>query len=449
MAKTRGRGRYANAAQTQRLHLTDKRIGTLEVPKKTVSIYDEKSSLGLRLTAKGKRTFFWNHSVRGTPVWRGIGEWPTISLSVARDKAAEYDGLLAIWKKEGFKGPNPFLLPDDTGILTVEKLAELYVERHLLLHAKDPQKAARDVRATLRRYLADWRQKELGEITRAAVLARHTRLGKGVGLTRKRRRLSESGRATANHTMDFLRTIYKWAIDNELWSGSNPAKLRSKERFPEPARSRCLSPEELTRLLAVIEDKRTHPDLRDFVSLSLATAQRKKTVMHARWDAINFRNQTWTLEASETKNRKPLTVELTPAALRVLRERHANKKPDALWVFPGTEKARPRFDFNQGTWRALLKRAELDYPRSSPLNFRGHDLRHTAVSYMVMAGRSLEQVGATIGHASAKSTQRYAHLAQRVQRETAIAGEEQMRKMIEAARQNEGGAVKLLEASHE
>jgi integrase len=437
MAKTRARGKHANAAETRYEHLTDRRIKALPIPEKTTSIYDAKSSLGLKLTKNGKRSFFWFHSVAGKPTWRGIGEWPTISLKVARDKAAEYDGMLATWRKENFRGPNPFALPDDTGVLTLEKLAELYIDRHVLLRAKNPAKTAKDIRATLTRYLSDWKGRELSEIRRADVLARHSRLGRGVGLTRKKRRDNEVGRATANRVVDFLRTVYKWAIDNELWSGPNPARLRSKERFEEPARSRCLSPEELTRLLAAIEDKATHPDLRDFVSLSLATAQRKNTVIHARWSAINLTNQTWKLEASETKNKKPLTIELTPAACRVLGERYANREPNTMWVFPGADKTKPRFDFNQGSWRALLKRAGLDHPRSSPLNFRGHDLRHTAVSYMVMAGRSLEQVGATIGHASPSSTQRYAHLAQQVQRETAIAGEQQMQKMIEAAQQKQ------------
>ncbi len=431
---TRGRGRHARAAATRYEHLTDRRIRALPVPDKTVSVYDAKSSLGLRLTPTGRRQFFWFHSVGGRPTWRNIGEHPVIMLEVARDKAREYDGLLATWKKEGYKGSNPFALPDDTGRLTLAKLAELYIDRHVMLHAKDPEKAAKDVRNCLSRYMSDWKHRELGDIHRADVLARHTRLGKGVGLTRKRKHTNESGRTTANHVIDTLRTLYKFALDNELWTGPNPARLRSKERFPEPARNRCLSPEELSRLLAAIEDKATLPDLRDWVALSLATAQRKDTVMHARWDAINLRNQTWTLEASETKNKKPLTIELTPTACRVLRERLAKKEPDALWVFPGTDKTRPRFDFNQGTWRSLLKRAELDYPRSSPLNFRGHDLRHTAISYMVMAGRSLEQVGATIGHSSPASTRRYAHLAQQVQRETVLAGEQEMRRRIEAAK---------------
>jgi integrase len=159
--------------------------------------------------------------------------------------------------------------------------------------------------------------------------------------------------------------------------------------------------------------------------------------MHARWDAIDLANETWTLAKTETKNRKPLTIELTPAAMRVLALRERNLRHATPFVFPGRDLSRPRFDCSQPSWRALLKRAGLYHPRTSAKNFRGHDLRHTAISFMVMAGRSLEQAGATVGHLSVASTKRYAHLLQQVQRETALAGEAKMRKMIEEAKQKQ------------
>jgi integrase len=436
MKPRRPRGKHAAATETKRLHLTDRRIEALPTPVKTTSVYDAKTpALGLRLMPTGRRTFFWWRAVAGKPKWVTVGEWPDVKLegpNGARAKAEELNVRLNNWKKDGCRPPNPFEKPADDGVLTLERLAELYIERQVLPHAAHPERAAKKLRDTLTRYLPDWKSKELSEIRRSDVLTRHARLGRGVGLTRKKRHGNESGRTTANHTVDTVRTLYNWAIDNELWTGTNPARLRKKQRFAEPARNRCLGPEELVRLLAACAASK-NPDLADFVQLSLATGQRKKTVMRARWDAIDIANQTWRLAASETKNRRDFTIELSPAAVRVLRGRLAKRAANTAWVFPGIDPARPRFDFNQGAWRKLLKEARLDYPRSSPLNFRGHDLRHTYVSYGVMAGRSLEQVGAAVGHLSPASTRRYAHLAQAVQRETVLAGELEMQKRIAAA----------------
>ena len=57
------------------------------------------------------------------------------------------------------------------------------------------------------------------------------------------------------------------------------------------------------------------------------------------------------------------------------------------------------FDFRK-QWYASLKRARIS-------NF----LRHTAASYLVMAGATLHEAGQILGHKSEQSTKRYAHLS--------------------------------------
>jgi integrase len=411
-------------AVTQHRHFTEGKISAFKVPEKTIKVYDAQvRTLGLKLLPNGRRVYFWWRSVAGKPVWKTIGDSPEIALADARSKAQGYDVTLAVWKKDGCAGPNPFAHPDVSGALTLEALAELYIEQQVMKYSSRPDFAAREVRRMLGCYLAGWKLKKLDEIHRGDVLKLHTEIGK------------EHGKLIANRVIDLLRGLYNFAADRELSNGvTNPARLRKEEKFKEKERTRCLSPEEFVRLYAALDAER-NKDLRDFVLLSLATAQRKKTVLRAEWDAIDLSKQTWTLARTQTKNKIPLTIELTPKACAVLRERLAKRDPGCAFVFPGIDPARPRFDFSQGVWRALLKRAELDYPRNHKLNFRGHDLRHTAISYMIMSGRSLEQAGATIGHQSSASTRRYAHVLGQVKRETALAGERQIEKMIEAAKE--------------
>ena len=67
----------------------------------------------------------------------------------------------------------------------------------------------------------------------------------------------------------------------------------------------------------------------------------------------------------------------------------------------------------QKPWRFVRKIADLD-------DVRPHDLRHTYASLAVSQNLSLPIVGALLGHKSAKSTERYAHLYSDVIAEAAM-----------------------------
>ncbi len=53
--------------------------------------------------------------------------------------------------------------------------------------------------------------------------------------------------------------------------------------------------------------------------------------------------------------------------------------------------------------------------------YRLHDNRHTFASHLVSSGLSLEIVGRLLGHTSAETTKRYAHLADDALRDAAEA----------------------------
>lgn len=56
------------------------------------------------------------------------------------------------------------------------------------------------------------------------------------------------------------------------------------------------------------------------------------------------------------------------------------------------------------TWATALKNAEI-------VNFRWHDLRHTAASYLAQDGATLIDIAAILGHSTLDMVQRYAHLS--------------------------------------
>ena len=55
-------------------------------------------------------------------------------------------------------------------------------------------------------------------------------------------------------------------------------------------------------------------------------------------------------------------------------------------------------------WATVLRKAEI-------ANFRFHDLRHTAASYMAMNGATTIDIAAILGHKTLQMVKRYSHLA--------------------------------------
>lgn len=105
-----------------------------------------------------------------------------------------------------------------------------------------------------------------------------------------------------------------------------------------------------------------------------------------------------------TKGRSRRTVPIPPHLLDELLELVSGRPADAL-VFPAPN-GEPFDDtnFRHRVFAPAVAAAKIR--RGSP-----HDMRHTAASWLVMAGVDLYRVQALLGHESFRTTQRYAHLA--------------------------------------
>ena len=73
-----------------------------------------------------------------------------------------------------------------------------------------------------------------------------------------------------------------------------------------------------------------------------------------------------------------------------------------FWGEPGKDRKRRPYLYH-AAWYEALKRAEIE-------NLRFHDLRHEAVSRLVEAGLSDQEVAAISGHKSMQMVRRYTHL---------------------------------------
>ncbi len=113
-----------------------------------------------------------------------------------------------------------------------------------------------------------------------------------------------------------------------------------------------------------------------------------------RWDQVDLELGTWRIP--EGKNGESQTIQLTEAALAVLKKRNEAKELNP-WVFPGGGKnrrgTRSHLMEPKKAWKRIVTTAGIT-------DLRIHDLRRTLASFMVMTGASTPIVMKQLGHKS-------------------------------------------------
>ncbi len=191
-----------------------------------------------------------------------------------------------------------------------------------------------------------------------------------------------------------MRMAKRWGLPG---ADRNPLE-GVKQKECNNAIERFLTPAETGRLKeAVVRSVNTQ--LKHIVALLLLTGCRKRELLDARWEQIDLGRKVWRIPM--TKTGRARHVPLSDQALAVLQAVPRFKA--CPWVIPNPATLKP-FLSVYNAWDTARREARLP-------DIRMHDLRHSAASNMVNAGQSLYVVGKVLGHAQAKTTERYAHLS--------------------------------------
>ena len=365
-------------------HLTQRLIASTPAPADAdVFVWDDEiHGFGVRCR-HGHKSYLLQYRVLGGRGSRQrrvtLGPVGTLTLEQARHLAQEYLTYVR-------HGQDPVAVRDaDRQAPTVAQLAERYLAQHAQVKKK-PRSVAMDGWNLRLHILPALGTTQVARLERADVARLHHRM-----------------RATPVAANRVLALLSKMCALAEQWGlrpqGTNP--VHGIERYPEKARERHLSPEELGRLGATLrhaETRRTtHPSALALVRLLLFTGAREGEILGLRWEQIDWTRGTARLQDSKTGAK---TIYLSPPALEVL---HALRtRTDGPWCLPGKHPSRPLVP-PQRVWRRLRHEAGID-------DVHLHDLRHTFASVGAREGLSLPMIGALLGHTDSATTQRYAHL---------------------------------------
>jgi integrase len=362
------------------MRLTDKIIKRLPAPARGNKIAwdDAVKSFGVRVTTAGARAFVldYRRKLDGRHRRITIGSYPDWSTAAAREEAKRL-------KREIDGGADPIGEHEASrSAPTIADLCKRFDQDYL------PRKRATTQRVYRQQIAADilpaLGKTKVAAVTHADIDAWH-------------HRLSARAPTHANRTIAVLSKMFSLAV-RWGWRIDNPCK--GVERNQEEKRERYLSGAELARLSAALAELRDQ-GAANAVRLLLLTGARRGELLAAKWSDIDLKGAVWTKPGATTKQATLHRVPLSEAACKLLSEMQAQAGNHADYLFPARGGGhRPHIT---EAWIRLRRAAKL-------LGVRLHDLRHTYATIAASSGLSLRVIGGLLGHTTAQTTLRYAHL---------------------------------------
>jgi len=269
-------------------------------------------------------------------------------------------------------------------------------ERHTLTDLVDRQlesvKMDRPHDYERQRVILGWWKEKIGAHTLATVTPEL--LGRHRDQLQTKERLAPG---TVNRYLSALSKAFSNAVREWHWMQENPLSRVSKKTEPR-GRVRYLSDEERGRLLDTCR-KSERSELYLIVLFALTTGMRRGELLGLRWPDLDFERGVAVLH--NTKNGDRRSVKIYPEVAALLREHGKVRKLDSDLIFAKDSAEVWMFD---KAWYQALKDAKIK-------DFRFHDLRHTAASYLAMTGASVPELAAALGHRTLQMVKRYAHLS--------------------------------------
>jgi integrase len=229
-----------------------------------------------------------------------------------------------------------------------------------------------------------WWKEELGpytlaDVTPAMIGECRDKLLQGVTY-----RGTKRSNATVVRYLAALSHVFSIAVNEWGWIENSPMRKVRKPVEPK-GRVRFLNDDERSRLLEKCKES-SNPYLYPMVVLALSTGMRHGEIVGLTWDVVDFERKTVVL--LETKNGERRAAPLMGLAHQLLKSQHENKNDDSPLVFPGIG-AKPVYI--RPSWEEAIEKARI-------ANFRFHDLRHSAASYLAMNGATLAELAEVLGH---------------------------------------------------
>jgi integrase len=387
--------------EQRRLRLSKRAIDGLQPTTKRVIYWDDYlAGFGLRIEPSGSKTFLVRYRPgggRNAPKrFLTIGRYGRLTPDQARTEARKVLSASEL----GMDPAGERLRKRKE--MSISALCDLYLE--LGVETKKAQTVAGD-RGRINRHIKPLiGSRRASEVTAADVekLMKDIATGKTradfkTGLSRSRS-IVRGGKGAATRTVGMLGGIFSFAQRQGV-RVDNPC--RGVKRYPDRANERFLNQAEIAQLGAALSNAESGGANANAVNISrllAITGARRNEIAGLQWSEVDLEKSCLRLKDSKTGAK---VIPLGAPAFHLLNG--LSPMQGSPYVFPATI-GTSHFQGIKRIWQAVRK--EAGFP-----SLRLHDLRHSFASIGLASGDTLTLIGSLLGHSNARTTGRYAHLA--------------------------------------
>ena len=347
--------------------------------------YGDGNGLYLNIAKGGTKSWVQRLTIDGTRRDIGLGGYPAISLSQARERASKNKSAVA-------NGINPIVEKRRAAIPTFREAARK-VHAINLPTWRNPKHAAQWI-STLETYVfPSIGEMKIDTIGKADVLVCLTPVW-------------ASKAETVRRVRQRIRSVFSWAMAHD-YIQHNPAGEGIDAALPAmpriKAHHRSLPYQEVPALLESIDATRASIASKLCMRFVILTACRSGEARRAAWDEVDLETATWTLSGERMKGGKPHRVPLSDSTLEVLGAAASIYDGSGL-VFPSP--VRPGRPLSDMTLTKILRdnrladRATVHGFRSS---FRVWAEERTSASHAAMELSLAHAVGSAVEQAYMRS----------------------------------------------
>ena len=353
--------------------------------------YGDGGGLYLNIAKTGTKSWIQRIYVDGRRLDKGLGGYPTVSLTKAR-KIADANRVAVK------QGRNPWVETRKPAVTVAERTAAIPTFRAAAQTVHDlnvdewgAATAKRWIRRLELHAMPTFGDAPVDEITRSEIAAM-------LGPLRRR------NHETARKVRQAMTKLFRWAVAHE-YRPNNPADDALEELLPQVApdvvHRPALHHSAVRGALHKIRHSEAKPVTRLAFEFLILTAARTGEVRYATWGEIDLQAGLWTIPAARMKGKRDHRVPLSLQAQTLLaRARELYRNPDDDYDWPVTVTPDTLIFPHPTSGRALSENALLDRARKSNLGCVPHGMRSTWRDWAAeLSGASWETIELSLAHA--------------------------------------------------